>query len=59
MDRATETRYELRTCKTTAAIFPTQSHALEWLQKQEKRDPAYAKCLKLFKVTITTETEPA
>lgn len=53
----TDTRYEFRTTRAIAASFATHEQALAWLQERHKKHPEYAKSLKLFCVTITTESK--
>lgn len=51
------THYEYRTSKTTVAKFDSEETARRWLEKWEQKNPAYAKSLKLVKITTYTYTQ--
>jgi hypothetical protein len=54
---STQTRYEIRTSKTTVALFDHKELAVRWLADWTRKSPEYARHLKLFKVVVNTQLQ--
>lgn len=56
-EHSKQTRYEARTSKRLVHIFDSFELAQGWMKKMQEDQPAMAKQLQIYKVTITTTIE--